>query len=543
MGKARAVRNVNPLTLGSGVKARELIPLPYFIVFIAIFVRGCFKHYLITCGVLLSLFLWWNAYVAQMAVGLVLVFGTWAALIFTTWLFLGGDFKTPYRYFLLKTKWRHACISTGVKSREGNIIPPIRRIRPVRGGIRCDVLLAYAGRGMTDLHAESDDIAEIVGAYRSTVSMVKPGRGRLTLYWTRDEIFSVKSIRPPKDGKAAPLPIDNTKVVFGRASNGDAEISMLTSILIVGMSNSGKSNILRNVVHGLRRHRIPHKFHVIDPAGGVELNELEGYEHTIRYVDRAKNAEQLIRAVHADMDTRLADMRRDGVHKVFPNSTYPLNVLIIDELLLLGSQLKEGANSDLGEILTIGRKAGFIVIALSQLSQVDAIGRLRDLFPQRVCLATRSTSMTDAALGDGAEKAGARCSEISANTPGVGYYYSDDRSMGGFERFRAAEAQGTLVEPIEGEIVDELPPKPRKRKCAVYRFYDIAGNLLYVGKTIDPDTRFKQHASTKFWWGHVDHTRTSIHWYSSEEIAEDVETQAIWEEKPRHNKQSVKVVR
>jgi len=52
-------------------------------------------------------------------------------------------------------------------------------------------------------------------------------------------------------------------------------------------------------------------------------------------------------------------------------------------------------------ILTVGRKAAFTVCALSQLPQKDVIGDLRDLFPQRIALAMRSRSMTDAVLGPG----------------------------------------------------------------------------------------------------------------------------------------------
>lgn len=38
---------------------------------------------------------------------------------------------------------------------------------------------------------------------------------------------------------------------------------------------------------------------------------------------------------------------------------------------------------------------------------------------------------------------------------------------------------------------------------ALYRFYDAAGALLYVGITIDPGSRWRSHAHDKPWWQQV----------------------------------------
>lgn len=532
---ARAVRNVNPLTLGSGVKARELIPLPYWIVFPAMFVRGAFKHYIITTLFFVALYLRFN-YTDNIFLAVGVVAGIWLFGVFIFWLFLGGDFKTPWRYFMLKTKWSHAATSVNLKAREGKTVPLLRRIRPVKGsGIQCDVLLAYAGKGMVDLHAEADDIAEIIGAYRATVSMVRPGRGRLTLYWTKEESFGTERLETTES---------QTEVIFGQATDGPAKLSLVTSLLIVGLSNSGKSNILRTVIHGIRRQGIVHRLHVIDPAGGVELSELENYKHTARYTDRAKDAEKLIQEAHKEMDSKLAEMRRMGIRKASQSDKFALDVIIIDELLLLSFMLKQGAESPLGEILTVGRKAKFVVLGLSQLAQVDTLGRIRDLFPQRVCLATNSSSMTDAALGDGAEKEGAHCSQIGSNTPGIGYYHLD--SMAGYARFRAAEANEKILAPVDyvsSDDDDEELTGIKNRRCAVYKLYNVVYAPLYYGKAFDPEDRFKKHSVSKFWWVHVDHTKTAIEWYSNEELALAAEKQAIDKDQPIHNRQHIRVVR
>lgn len=73
------------------------------------------------------------------------------------------------------------------------------------------------------------------------------------------------------------------------------------------------------------------------------------------------------------------------------------------------------------------------------------------------------------------------------------------------------------------------PHKP----TALYRFYDAAGDLLYVGITNDTTRRFAQHAVDKVWWGLVD--GDEIEWFPARADAEAAESVAIWQEQPRYN--------
>lgn len=74
-----------------------------------------------------------------------------------------------------------------------------------------------------------------------------------------------------------------------------------------------------------------------------------------------------------------------------------------------------------------------------------------------------------------------------------------------------------------------------KLRCvtAVYKLYDTFGDLIYVGITIDPETRFKKHSYDKWWWPTVH--RTEIEWTLSFRIAEHVESQLIETHQPKHN--------
>lgn len=67
---------------------------------------------------------------------------------------------------------------------------------------------------------------------------------------------------------------------------------------------------------------------------------------------------------------------------------------------------------------------------------------------------------------------------------------------------------------------------------ALYRFYDAAGDLLYVGITLNPDERWKKHRK-KPWW----HTVASIRLetYLDRESVLAAEREAIITEHPVHN--------
>jgi hypothetical protein len=70
-------------------------------------------------------------------------------------------------------------------------------------------------------------------------------------------------------------------------------------------------------------------------------------------------------------------------------------------------------------------------------------------------------------------------------------------------------------------------------RTAVYRFFNAAGVLLYVGVATWPPTRWKQHAKEKSWWGEVADKTTT--WYPTRVEAEAAEAVAINTEKPLHN--------
>ncbi|MFF4448755.1 GIY-YIG nuclease family protein [Streptomyces sp. NPDC001502] len=69
---------------------------------------------------------------------------------------------------------------------------------------------------------------------------------------------------------------------------------------------------------------------------------------------------------------------------------------------------------------------------------------------------------------------------------------------------------------------------------AVYRLYDAAGYLLYVGSSGDPTRRWREHRKEMFWWREV--ARHERQWYASERLARAAEGEAICWEQARYNK-------
>jgi predicted GIY-YIG superfamily endonuclease len=75
-------------------------------------------------------------------------------------------------------------------------------------------------------------------------------------------------------------------------------------------------------------------------------------------------------------------------------------------------------------------------------------------------------------------------------------------------------------------------PFPAGRN-ALYRLYDSAETLLYVGISTNPSERLKQHASDKPWWHHV--ARHTVVWLDSRGEALKAEAEAMVKERPLYN--------
>lgn len=70
--------------------------------------------------------------------------------------------------------------------------------------------------------------------------------------------------------------------------------------------------------------------------------------------------------------------------------------------------------------------------------------------------------------------------------------------------------------------------------CAVYRCYDVGGELLYVGSSGDLKDRFRQHRHGSWWLPYMNWV--TFRWYGTRETAQKMEYKAIRLERPLFNK-------
>jgi prevent-host-death family protein len=68
---------------------------------------------------------------------------------------------------------------------------------------------------------------------------------------------------------------------------------------------------------------------------------------------------------------------------------------------------------------------------------------------------------------------------------------------------------------------------------ALYRLYDDAEQLIYVGISTQPETRWMQHATDKPWWPMV--RRKEVEWHPGRSQAEQAERTAVRTEEPLYN--------
>lgn len=83
------------------------------------------------------------------------------------------------------------------------------------------------------------------------------------------------------------------------------------------------------------------------------------------------------------------------------------------------------------------------------------------------------------------------------------------------------------------ENANGIPVEVTGEPAGLYRFYDAAGRLLYVGVSRNLASRWAQHESEKSWWPAV--ARKTVVMYGSRREAELAEGRAIRSESPLHN--------
>src|SRR4249919_3266502 len=418
--------HVRNTALTSSARVLDNFGLPLWLYIVWRWIRYGIRHWFITALIIAFLILgrWW-ALVVLLSVPFFLILymrlanrtSSPMAILRATWLLL-----------LIRHRWSKACEKAqiddeGKPPRLLGLIhhhPPL--IKNERGStLEFRVNLQRVGLTTEHLDTNKDYLASSLGARRVRVIRVNPFSARTIIEFD-------KRLRGPRINSSAGQDLLLPRIEL----DTDVWLELETSLLVVGESNTGKSNLTWFILNELNRIQIPYRLFVLDPKK-VELADLVDSPYIQAYADDISDIDGVIEKFYNSMMDTYARMKTfKGMRRAPLGYTWPLNILIIDELLLC-DQSQKGVDTHLGKILIAGRAAGHIVIANSQLGQVDAISRIRDLFPdQRVCFHVTSPDLVNAVLGPRSEERGAKCVDIEE--AGVGYIYT--QFTGGFARFQ-----------------------------------------------------------------------------------------------------------
>lgn len=573
-GPTRRVVTVPRNSLGGDWRIRDHIILPTPIIIPLQIIKLLFRHWRLTSLTLLALTLILKFHWPLVETTL-LVIGIPLSLYLYRLLRLYRQHSTVplkgvlrgFRYLLRFTRlWARAAelsklghpSSSSSNRTRGWRPPPIRSIEianPKGTSLKVFLDVGHTGNTSDELERSSERILAVMDARTHSIQKIRPGFAAFTINWERRPSADLPLYMTSREQTPTPfLDLDS-----GRT--GEALVDLGRSILIGGETGSGKSNDIWAMLARLNQSQIPKRLYVIDPVGGVELDELESSPDTQVYVDRSSQADQVVRMFKQDMDTRLAWMKQNKIRRHVPTPDKPICILIIDEIIVCKEMLKGGALSPLGDVIATGRKAGFVVWACTQLAQKEVITHIRDLFPQRIAHRTRTAELTDCILGTRATDDGAVAHRLIH--PGDGYVYTDE--LKAFVQFHAPHiihtrsvAQGGV--PLEPTPITRRPSRysratrsgrpldPHSNRSDhsnrdgvtfVYQLFDSDTSLqpCYVGIASNPNRRFQQHSKDKVWFHTIIHQRSILTPYPSRSEAKQEETRLITRLNPKYNVQ------
>ena len=179
----------------------------------------------------------------------------------------------------------------------------------------------------------------------------------------------------------------------------------IRSLLLVGITGSGKSYALMGLIAQLQNWPIPPTVYYADPKGS-DIAVLGGSLAPERTADDIDNIIELLRQFYAAMMERKAEMRdrlSDRLGADFTEWRLPAYIFIFDEYAAFQASVsKDKKRRDeveelLRNVILMGRQLGFFVwIAMQKSDSSDIPTAIRDNLPLKICLgnAPSTTLMT-----------------------------------------------------------------------------------------------------------------------------------------------------
>jgi len=209
-----------------------------------------------------------------------------------------------------------------------------------------------------------------------------------------------------------PRPFGRLLIGLGQGRRGAlwTDLAELPHMLVGGMTGGGKSVFLRQALTHLALDYSPQdvKLVLIDLKGGVELAHFAELPHAIVPVaDTIASAAEALTTVRAELDDRLADLRKSGLTDIAvwretrQQPPWPRILVVVDEVAELtirelgqdkeAQAAQKAALSKLAEIARLGRAVGIHLLLSTQRPDADAVpGQLKANLPGTVAFRVRS---------------------------------------------------------------------------------------------------------------------------------------------------------
>lgn len=545
MSDVKPVRTVSPWSIGGGGSWRDLFTLPPWMHITGNILMTLFRHPFAVASVAMAVcgftqWGWWGLALFFLPMGFLVLQRFVVAYMHSevkNWRLV---IKGMWMLRRIRKMWPHVMREVGMTGKSGDVAP-FGDAQVILNGIRLRVVTGAIAKHSSGLQKKSADIAAGFFCSRALVKTVAPALAELSLQWGQHlrQLYRIHDL---------PLPGVQKKITFGINEDGlGAELVSNLSVLAGGMSGSGKSSFVWAYIAGYLRAGIPIRLRILDPSG-IEFAAFAKAKDSPILVDYlsgtdSKDQERFWQRQSQSMTKRLQAVEASGVREHVPTLEEPLDITIVDEILPIAAELRKGGTDHpAGVTAYLGRKAGFVLVALTQASQVDVLGRIRDLFPQALMFRSKNRFLTDAVLGDGAESDGARASLLDVeHDRGVGYMPREGSA--GYVQFRSAFVPDKEVAMLaSGQLpIREIPGDSNANRMSkphvLYAFFGAEGQWLYVGMTVEGrhETRWAEHSREKPWWPEVADKKIIDH-LPDGYLAETAEALAIRKHKPKYNK-------
>ncbi|MGY6409432.1 MAG: FtsK/SpoIIIE domain-containing protein [Alkalilacustris sp.] len=293
-------------------------------------------------------------------------------------------------------------------------------------------LIAFRGHPSLTVDKIEKRTSELLTTYGIEVSDVRPGRGRISVFVTREKRARVPlastwlgALWPDRD------PGQTTSFILGAREDEDRLLYMNLAepfadydahgphTLIAGETGSGKGILTQGILLQLIAFNDPEQAEliVVDPKKGVDFSWLEGApQMKAPIVTEMSAAQAILEDLVVQMDARYDLLRAAGAaniseynRKVAPEQRMSRIFLVHDELGAWMAQEKEYQEVVLSSVANLGMKAraaGIHLTLITQRADADAVpGRLRDNMGNRLCLKVQNGTGSRMVLGvGGAEK-------------------------------------------------------------------------------------------------------------------------------------------